>query len=36
VTFTATGTAGNAGSIAVNAGNNQTATVNTAVTTPPS
>src|SRR5712691_7422356 len=36
VTFTATGTAGNAGSIAVNAGNNQTATANTAVTTPPS
>ncbi|HKW40094.1 MAG TPA: Ig-like domain-containing protein [Gemmatimonadales bacterium] len=36
LTFTATGTAGNAGSIAVNAGNNQTATVNTAVATPPS
>ncbi|HXL07743.1 MAG TPA: Ig-like domain-containing protein, partial [Gemmatimonadales bacterium] len=35
VTFTATGTAGNAGSIAVRAGDNQTATVNTAVATPP-
>src|SRR5207249_2763159 len=35
VTFTATGTAGGAGSIAVNAGDNQTATVNTAVATPP-
>ncbi|HYL22042.1 MAG TPA: carboxypeptidase regulatory-like domain-containing protein, partial [Gemmatimonadales bacterium] len=36
VTFTATGTAGNAGSVAVNAGNNQTATVGTAVSTAPS
>ncbi len=35
VTFTATGTAAGAGSIAVSAGDNQTATVNTAVTTPP-
>ncbi|HEV2749283.1 MAG TPA: Ig-like domain-containing protein, partial [Gemmatimonadales bacterium] len=35
VTFTATGTAGNAGSIAANSGTNQTATVNTAVATPP-
>src|SRR5439155_1119103 len=36
VTFTATGTAGNAGSIAVNAGNGQSATVGTAVLTAPS
>ena len=35
VTFTATGTAGGAGSIAVSAGDNQTATVNTAVATAP-
>src|SRR5205823_4391041 len=35
VTFLATGTAGNAGSIAVSDGDNQTATVNTAVATPP-
>ncbi|HVH68130.1 MAG TPA: Ig-like domain-containing protein, partial [Gemmatimonadales bacterium] len=35
VTFTATGTAGNAGSIAANVGDNQTATVGTAVATPP-
>src|SRR2546430_6529639 len=35
VTFTATGTAGSAGSIAVSAGDQQTATVNTAVATPP-
>src|SRR5207237_2714811 len=35
VTFTATGTAGTAGSIAVDAGDNQSATVNTAVATPP-
>src|SRR5204863_420437 len=35
VTFTATGTAGSAGSIAVSAGDQQTATVNTAVTTRP-
>src|SRR5207245_2954030 len=34
VTFTATGTAGSAGSIAVSAGDQQTATVNTAVTPP--
>src|SRR5205814_7316877 len=36
VTFTATGTAGDAGSIAVNAGNGQSATVGTAVLTNPS
>jgi hypothetical protein len=36
VTFTATGTAGAAIQIAVNAGNGQTAAVNTAVATPPS
>jgi len=36
VTFAATGTAGAATQIAVNAGNNQSATVNTAVTTAPS
>src|SRR5207247_3687234 len=36
VTFTATGTAGDAGSIAVNAGNGQSATVGTAVLTAPS
>ena len=35
VTFTATGTAGNAGSIAVSGGDSQTATANTAVATPP-
>ncbi|PYO69270.1 MAG: hypothetical protein DMD69_03370, partial [Gemmatimonadetes bacterium] len=35
VTFTATGTAGGAGSIALSAGDNQTATVNTAVATAP-
>src|SRR5216117_2771056 len=35
VTFIATGTAGNAGSIAARAGDNQTATVNTTVATPP-
>ncbi len=35
VTFTATGTAGSAGSIAISAGDQQTATVNTAVATPP-
>src|SRR5205807_782129 len=34
VTFTATGIAGSAGSIAVSAGDKQTATVNTAVTPP--
>src|SRR5439155_379693 len=34
VTFTATGTAGSAGSIAASAGDRQTATVNTAVTPP--
>jgi adhesin/invasin len=36
VTFTATATAGPASSIAINAGNGQSATVNTAVATPPS
>jgi len=36
VAFTATGTAGDAGSIAVNAGNGQSATVGTAVATDPS
>ncbi len=36
VSFTASGTAGGAGSIALNAGNNQTATVATAVATDPS
>jgi photosystem II stability/assembly factor-like uncharacterized protein len=36
VTFTASATPGAASQIAVNAGNNQTATVGTAVTTPPS
>jgi hypothetical protein len=36
VTFTATGTVGTATQIAVNAGNNQTATAGTAVATPPS
>src|SRR5881396_1605795 len=36
VTFTATGTPGGAGSIAVNAGNGQSATVGTAVATDPS
>src|SRR5439155_885989 len=36
VTFTATGTAGAASSIAVNAGNNQSATAGTTVATPPS
>ncbi len=36
VTFTATGTAGTPTQIAINAGNGQTATVNTAVATPPS
>ncbi len=36
VTFNATGTAGTATDIVLNAGNNQTATVNTAVTTAPS
>ena len=36
VTFTATGTAGTATQIAVNAGNNQSATAGTAVATPPS
>jgi len=36
VKFSATGTAGAAAAIARNAGNNQTATVNTAVATPPS
>src|SRR5205823_6265893 len=35
VSFLATGTAGNAGSIAVSGGDKQTATVNTAVATPP-
>ncbi|HEY6157905.1 MAG TPA: Ig-like domain-containing protein, partial [Gemmatimonadales bacterium] len=35
VSFTATGTAGNAGSIALSGGDNQTATVNTPVATPP-
>src|SRR5207248_2211845 len=35
VSFTATGTAGNAGSIAVSGGDKQTATVNSAVATPP-
>src|SRR5206468_488868 len=35
VTFTATGTAGGAGSIALSAGDNQTATVNPAVATAP-
>ena len=35
-TFTATATAGTAGSIAINAGNGQTATVGTAVASPPS
>src|SRR5438105_4112070 len=35
VTFTATGTAGTAGSIAVDAGDNQSASVNTAMATPP-
>jgi adhesin/invasin len=36
VTFTATGTAGPASTLAVNGGNNQSATVNTPVATPPS
>jgi hypothetical protein len=36
LTFTATGTAGPATQIAINAGNSQSATVNTTVTTPPS
>jgi adhesin/invasin len=36
ITFTATGTIGAAASIALNAGNGQTAAVNTAVATPPS
>src|SRR5213076_2236641 len=35
VSFSATGTAGNAGSIGVSDGDNQTATVNSAVATPP-
>ena len=36
VTFTATGSAGSAAAIAINGGNNQSATVGTAVPTPPS
>ena len=36
VTFTATGTAGPASTLAINGGNNQPATVNTTVTIPPS
>lgn len=36
ITFTATGTAGSVTQVAVSAGNNQSAVVNTAVTTPPS